>query len=339
MSKKIFFASAAKVAFALAAVVMMSAAFTACSKDNDDDNPPAPKTQIVVLDGTEKTIVKVECKDWGQGNYELYLYMDSKESMRINFNKDRHVTGNPINLTKKEAEQGDKLCWVLVYYKSNGHTLLTGNGYPDSNGPGFNEGTLTMSGSPDENINIQIENGRIMGEDNVEHTLTLNYSGKMNKIGKPTPKPDPKPKANIVTLDGEEKPIVKAEYKDEGHGNYRLYLNLSADGKEKVQMDLNKDLHITNTPIDLKKKEEKHNSSQWHWAIMYYSKDGGLTINTYANPAASGTPVFKTGTLTATGNPATGTISIKLENGSVVGKDKKEYTLTLSYSGSITKQQ
>ena len=111
-----FLASAAKAAFALAAVVMMSAVFTSCSKDNDDDNPPAPKTQIVVLDGTEKTIVKVECKDWGQDNYELYLFMDSKESIRINCNKDRHVTGNPIILTKREEEQDDKEHTLAISY-------------------------------------------------------------------------------------------------------------------------------------------------------------------------------------------------------------------------------
>ena len=181
MSKKIFFASAAKVAFALAAVVMMSAVFTACSKDNDDDNPPAPKTQIVVLDGTEKTIVKVECKDWGQGNYELYLFMDSKESIRINCNKDRHVTGIPIILTKREEEQDDKNCWVVVFYKSNRQTLLAGNGYPDSDGPVFKTGTLTMSSSSGENINIQLENGRVMGEDDKEHTLAISYSGPMTK--------------------------------------------------------------------------------------------------------------------------------------------------------------
>jgi hypothetical protein len=181
MKTKQFLASAAKVAFALAAVVMMSAVFTACSKDNDDDNPPAPKTQIVALNGMEKTIVKVECKDCGQGNYVLYLYTDSKESMRINFNQDRHITGNPIKLTQKEEEQDDKYCWVIVYYKSNGQTLLTGNGYPDSNGTVFKTGTLTMSSSSGENINIQLKNGRVKGEDGKEYTLTVSYGGSMTE--------------------------------------------------------------------------------------------------------------------------------------------------------------
>jgi len=45
------------------------------------------------------------------------------------------------------------------------------------------------------------------------------------------------------------------------------------------------------------------------------------------------------GTLTATGDPASGTISIKIENGSVIGSDNVEHTLTLSYSGPITKWQ
>ena len=52
-----FLASAAKAAFALAAVVMMSATFTSCSKDSDDDNLPELKAQTVTLDGVE---IKVE---------------------------------------------------------------------------------------------------------------------------------------------------------------------------------------------------------------------------------------------------------------------------------------
>ena len=48
-----FLASAAKATFALAAVVMMSAVFTSCSKDSDDDNLPEPKVQTVTLDDVE----------------------------------------------------------------------------------------------------------------------------------------------------------------------------------------------------------------------------------------------------------------------------------------------
>lgn len=56
MIKKGFFASAAKTVFALAAVVMMSTAFTSCSKDNNDE--PVPQLGTVTLDGVEKPILK-----------------------------------------------------------------------------------------------------------------------------------------------------------------------------------------------------------------------------------------------------------------------------------------
>ena len=146
----------------------------------------------------------------------------------------------------------------------------------------------------------------------------------------------PAPKAQTVTIDGEEKPILKAEYEDKANDNYILYLYLSADGKEKVEMELNKEQHMSGTSIDLRKKEDAH--SGFYWSVDYYTAAGPRLIDTYAY-SGSGEPVFKTGTLTATGDPAAGTISIKLENGFVAGNDKKDYTLTVSYSGPITKKQ
>ncbi|WP_276795001.1 hypothetical protein [Segatella oulorum] len=70
---------------------------------------------------------------------------------------------------------------MVVFYESNRQTLLAGNGYPDSYGNVFKTGTLTMSSSSGENINIQLENGRVMGEDDNEHTLAISYSGPMTK--------------------------------------------------------------------------------------------------------------------------------------------------------------
>ena len=105
MSKKLFLASAAKAAFALAAAVMMSAAFTSCSKDSDDDNGglPTPKAQTVTIDGVEKPILKAEYEDVSGDNYYLYLYLSTnhKEKVIFELNKDLHITGKPINLTKK----------------------------------------------------------------------------------------------------------------------------------------------------------------------------------------------------------------------------------------------
>ena len=178
-----FLASAAKAAFALAAVVMMSAVFTSCSKDNDDDNPPAPKTQIVVLDGVEKSIVKAEYKDYGNDNYSLYLYLsaDRKEKVEVQLNKDLHMTGSPVKLTEKEKKHKGKWYWAVNYYGDDGKRIIHTYGDPSSEDPVFNTGTLTMSGSPESTINIKLENGRVKGKDGKEYTLAISYSGQMTE--------------------------------------------------------------------------------------------------------------------------------------------------------------
>ena len=179
-----FLTSAAKATFALAAVVMMSAVFTSCSKDNDDDNPPAPKTQIVVLDGVEKSIVKAEYEDENNGNYALYLYLsaDGKERVRFELNKDLHMSGSPVDLTKRGKGQGFECYWMVEYYKSDGTQLINSYGAPgEDDYPVFTTGTLTASGSPESTINIKLENGRVIGSDDKEHTLTISYSGPMTE--------------------------------------------------------------------------------------------------------------------------------------------------------------
>ena len=82
----------------------------------------------------------------------------------------------------------------------------------------------------------------------------------MEKYGAPLPEP----KAQTVTIDGVEKSIVKAEYKDETGGEYTLNLYLSADRKERVKIQLNKDLHMTGNPVNLTEREKKH-GGKWYW--------------------------------------------------------------------------
>ena len=184
MSKKLFLASAAKAAFALAAAVMMSAAFTSCSKDSDDDNGslPTPKAQTVAIDGVEKPILKAEYDDEADGDYNLYLYLSTnhKEKVKFELNKDLHITGKPINLTKKEEKHDGKWYWAVQYYKPDDTKFIRTFGDPDAPEiPVFTTGTLTMSGLPTAIINIKLENGRVKGSDGNEHTLTLSYSGTM----------------------------------------------------------------------------------------------------------------------------------------------------------------
>ena len=183
MRTKKFFASAAKAAFALAAAMMMSTAFTSCSKDNDDK--PEPKfTNTVTIDGVEKPIVKAEYKDMLNGNYALYLYLsaDGKERVRFELNKDLHMSGSPVDLTKRGKGQGFECYWMVEYYKSDGTQLIDSYGAPgEDDYPVFTTGTLTVSGSFDGTINIKLENGRVKGKDGKEHTLTISYSGKMTE--------------------------------------------------------------------------------------------------------------------------------------------------------------
>ena len=188
MSKKIFFASAAKAAFALAAVVMMSLAFAACGSDNDDDGGgggtpllPTPTANTVTLDGTEKPILMTEYEDNGKGNYYLNLYLsaDRKERVEFELNKDIHMTGSPIKLTEKEKKHDGKWYWIVEYYKPDDTTLIYTFAKPGNEDPVFTTGTFTISGSPESTINIKLENGRVKGKDGKEYTLTISYSGKM----------------------------------------------------------------------------------------------------------------------------------------------------------------
>ena len=184
MRTKKFFASAAKAAFALAAAMMMSTAFTSCSKDNDDK--PEPKfTNTVTIEGVEKPIVKAEYKDMLNGNYALYLYLsaDGKERVRFELNKDLHMSGSPVDLTKRGKGQGFECYWMVEYYKSDGTQLIDSYGAPgEDDYPVFTTGTLTVSGSFDGTINIKLENGRVKGKDGKEHTLTISYSGKITEL-------------------------------------------------------------------------------------------------------------------------------------------------------------
>ncbi|WP_442564977.1 hypothetical protein [Hoylesella marshii] len=340
MKTKNFFANAASKALALAAVVMMSLAFAACGSDNNDDgggktpDTPTPKAQTVTIDGTEKPIVKAEYENYSAVNYRLFLYLsvDRKEKVILYLNKDLHMTGKPIDLTKKEAKHVG-CYWAVEYYDADGKRIIDTWGKPGNSLPVFKTGTLTVTGDPATGITIKLENGRVKDEDGKEHTITLSYSGKMTKAGSTPEPPTPEPKAQTVTIDGTEKPIVKAEYKDEGSGDYSLYLYLSADREEKVIIFLDKDLHMTGSPVNLAEREKEHDG-KFYWTVNYYDANGKRIIDTWGKPGSS-YPIFDTGTLTMSGSPD-GTINIKLENGRVKGKDRKEHTLTISYSGKMT---
>ena len=186
MKQNKFFANVASKALALAATVMMSAAFTACSKDSDNDNgggtpEPEPKGTLTV-NGVDTPIRMAEYLKESDGEYYLYLYFanDRKGRVKFELNKDLHITGKPINLTKKEKKHNGTWYWAVQYYKPDDTKFIRTFGDPDAPEiPVFNTGTLTMSGLPTAIINIKLENGRVKGSDGNEHTLTLSYNGTM----------------------------------------------------------------------------------------------------------------------------------------------------------------
>ena len=183
MSKKLFLASVAKAAFALAAVVMMSTVFTSCSKDSDNDDDAKKFTNTVTFGGMEKPIVKAEYVDKKNGNYNLFFYLveeGSVERVKIQLNKGLHMTGNPINLKEKE-EKHSGLYWGVTYFTPDGETFFNTFAGPSSPIPVFKDGTLTVNGDPVSGIKIKLENGLVVGKDDNEHTFTMSYSGKMTE--------------------------------------------------------------------------------------------------------------------------------------------------------------
>ena len=196
MIKNLFLARAAKATFALAAVVMMSTAFTSCSKDNNDDNGgspvpnvedtkplPTPKAQTVTLNGVEKPIVKAEYT--GNQSYTMYLYLsdDGVDKVILEMDKLLHMSGSPIDLTEKETPTPNgEYHWMVGYYKSSNTASIGVTGSPDVEKPVFETGTLTVKGDPATGIDIKLDNGRVVGTDgNTVYKLNISCNGLMTK--------------------------------------------------------------------------------------------------------------------------------------------------------------
>ena len=145
--------------------------------------------------------------------------------------------------------------------------------------------------------------------------------------------------SGFTVIDGVKKPILSHEYFDEGDNVFVLRFNLSADGKEIVQIDGNRNLH-TGKDIDLTKKESEHD--EWYWAVTYATGFIGWgnchrVFTGYGDPD-SDSPVFTTGTLRIDGDPGTFTVSLK--NGRITADtawgDGKTHTVSIKYGNDPT---
>ena len=145
--------------------------------------------------------------------------------------------------------------------------------------------------------------------------------------------PDPKPQT--VTINDAERPILAAFYEDKGNGKYRFNIYLSAERTEELILELIATRHITGKPIDLTTKEQRVAGSELYWKIEYFDKNSERIFGGWGNPDTSDT-VFTTGLLILT-ETSKDHFDIVLKNARVTGKDGKEYTLTMQYSGYIRK--
>lgn len=146
--------------------------------------------------------------------------------------------------------------------------------------------------------------------------------------------PQPPTITNAATVDGKTMPIAAATYKDNGNGNFTVYLQLS-DGSY-FDIEGNTAKHIGKT-IDLTKKEGKKEPGVFCWYVEY-RKDGKTLFEPFGG--INGTDdVFTTGTLRIDGNPVGGETTISLKNGKVTDPfdgDGKEHTVSIDWKGTPT---
>lgn len=184
-----FFANAASKALALAAMMMMSMVFTACSKGNDTPEPPKPEPNTVTLDGKVMPVVSGEYERNGStpGAFRLYLNLsqDGKTYVMLCGNTALHI-GKDINLAMKESE-GVSKHWTVGYCDAdiNGWFFQT-NGAPSSVNPLFPTGMLRIDGNPlGGEVSVSLKNGKItdsINGDGKEHTISFNWKGTPKEI-------------------------------------------------------------------------------------------------------------------------------------------------------------
>lgn len=183
MKKNNLLASMAGKALALAAAMMMSMAFTACSSDDDDVVPTF--TNTIVLDGVSMPITDagIDEDEFNEGNYEIVLFVSEDKGIKILAGKEPH-DGKTIDLTKKEPEH-DGWYWSVEGY--NPERIFDTYGEPKTSYPVFMSGTLYVKLLGSEGgkpvFEIVLKNGKVKGEgeygDGKEHTVSLNFKGSM----------------------------------------------------------------------------------------------------------------------------------------------------------------
>ena len=137
---------------------------------------------------------------------------------------------------------------------------------------------------------------------------------------------EPVPQLGTVTLDGTEKPILKARYlRISTVATIILYL--SEDGKERIEMIVFTDKHINTKPIPL----DNYKTEESNRITIEYRKHDKAVFTAYAPKQFEGKTFFTAGTLSMTGSLGA-EMSIVLKEGNVK-VDRDNYTLEINFNG------
>lgn len=189
--------SYAKLALLTFASVLILAS-TSCNKTKKKDEPnkqqeqkdepkikDEPKTgkKLVRINDSEKNIFSAQIipSKFNKGDNTIYLYLleNYEEYITIDFNADKHI-GKKIDLTKKEVmnKNSKAYYWAIDYIDATETKVINSWGRPDKEDPVFASGTLEiLYNSKTKIYTITLENGKILGTDGIDRTITINYSG------------------------------------------------------------------------------------------------------------------------------------------------------------------
>ena len=185
MSKRNFLVSCAKRVFVFSAVLMTSVALSCCSKSDDESNEYPIKPNTVIIDNEEKPILHAGYTNGsGANDYEFTLFLsdDRTEKVKFMYNDPLHYNKD-IDLTNREEQHDGVWYWSIGYHKKY-KLIFDTDGQPKAlYGPDvpilpvFDKGTLRISDGEGDNIKILLKNGKVVGADNIPHTITIHYDG------------------------------------------------------------------------------------------------------------------------------------------------------------------
>lgn len=179
MKKNSFFANAVRTILALVAVVMVSLAFTACSKDSDDDSK---FTNTATINGKQVSIVRnAMYQNTPEFARVILLLADDEGRIELVLDHKAHLKGKPISLDKKEVKHEGQY-WRIEYYHGSNNINIKTSGNPDDDAtPVFETGTLIATTTLPETsgFSISLKNGRVkdFDDDSKTHNISFSFSG------------------------------------------------------------------------------------------------------------------------------------------------------------------